>query len=83
MSRHPLRPQHRRLDFVRCQHQWRQVEAFLQDIAHAGFAPDRHALADQGRDIAINRPFRGLQLGRNRVCRQWLTGAPEHLDDLE
>ena len=34
-------------------------------------------------DVAIDRAFRGLQLGRNGVRRQRLAGAPEHLDDLE
>ena len=45
----PLRAQHRRLDLVGRQHQGRQVEALFEDVAHAGLAADRHALADQRR----------------------------------
>src|SRR5262249_6681460 len=83
MARDPLRAQHRRLDLFRRQHQGRQVEAFFEDVAHAGLAADGNALTDKRGDIAINRAFRGLELGRDCVCRQWLTGAPKHLDDLE
>jgi hypothetical protein len=83
MPRDPLRAEHGRLDLVRGEHQRRQVESLLQNIAHAGLAADRHALSDQGRDVAVDRPLRSLQLGRDRICRQGFLGAPEHLNDLE
>ena len=71
------------LDLVGREHQRRQVESLFQDVAHAGLAADRHALLDQGRDVAVDRPLRGLQFGRDRVRRQRFPGAPEHLNDLE
>ena len=83
MAGHPLRAEHGRLDLVGRQHQRRQVESLFQDVAHAGLAADRHALFDQGRDVAVDGPLRGLQLGRDRIRRQRLAGAPEHLNDLE
>ena len=83
VARHPLRAEHAGLDLIGRQHQRRQVESLFQDVAHAGLAADRHALFDQGGDVAVDGPLRGLQLGRDRVRRQRLPGAPEHLDDLE
>ena len=83
MAHHPLRAEHAGLDLIRREHQGRQVESLFQDIAHAGFAADRHALFDQGRYIAVDGPLRGLQFGRNRVRRQRLPGASKHLNDLE
>ena len=65
MADHPLRPEHAGFDLVRRQHQRRQVESLFQDVAHAGFAADRHALFDQGRYIAIDGSLRGLQFGRD------------------
>jgi len=83
MPGHPLRAEHGGFDFLRRQHQWRQVETLLQDIAHAGFAADWHALSDQGGDVAVDRAFRGLELGCDRVGGQRFSRAPEHLDDLK
>ena len=83
MPGHPLCAEHGRFDFIGREHQRRQVKSLLQDITHAGLTADRHPLFDQGRDVAVDRPLRGLQLGRDRICRQRFPGAPEHLDDLE
>ena len=55
----------------------------LQHIAHAGLAADRHALADQGGDIAIDRAFGGLQFRRDSVGRGRRAGAAQDLDDLK
>ena len=83
MAGDPLRAKHGRFDLIGGEHQGRQVKSLLQNITHAGLTADRHALFDQGRDVAVDRPLRGLQLGRDRICRQWFAGAPEHLNDLE
>ena len=83
MAGDPLRAKYGGLDLIGCQHQGRQIESLFQDVAHAGFAADRHALPDQGSDVAVDRPLRGLELGGNRIRRQRLAGAPEHLDDLK
>ena len=83
MARDPLRAEHGGLDLVGRQHQGRQVESLLQDVAHAGLAADRHALSDQGGDVAIDRALGGFQLGGDRIRRQRFAGAPEHLNDLE
>ena len=77
------RAQHRRLDLLRCQHQRRQVESLLEDVAHAGFAADGDTLTDEGCDVAIDRALGGLQLRRDGIGGQRFAGAPEHLDDLE
>jgi hypothetical protein len=58
-----LGTQHGGLDLVLCQHQRRQVQPRLQHIANAGLASDRHPLADQVGDVAIDGPLRGLELG--------------------
>jgi hypothetical protein len=79
----PLCAKHGGLDLVGRQHQGWQVEPLLQDVAHAGLAADRHALFDQSGDVAIDGAFRGFEFGRDRVRRQRLSRAPEHLDDLE
>ena len=79
----PLRAEHGRLDLVGGEHQRRQVKSLLQNIAHAGLTADWHALFHQGRDVAVDRPLRGLQLGCDGIRRQWFPGAPEHLNDLE
>ena len=49
----------------------------------AGLAADRHALFDQGRDVAVDRALGGLELGGDRIRRQGFAGASEHLNDLE
>ena len=83
MAGDPLRPEHRRFDLIGREHQRRQVESLLQNITHAGLAADRHALFDQGGDVAVDRPLRGLEFGGDRIRGQGLSGATEHLDDLE
>ena len=83
VPRHPLRAEHGRLDLVGREHQRRKVKSLLQDVAHAGLAADRHALFDQRCDVAVDGPFRGLQLGGDCIRGQRLAGAPEHLNDLE
>ncbi len=80
---HPLRAEHRRLDLIGRQHQGRQVKTLLQDVAHAGFATDRYALADQGCDVAIDRALRGLKFLGDRIRGQRIAAAPQHLDDLK
>src|SRR6185437_3676934 len=70
-------------DLVGRQHQGRQVKALLENITHARLATDRHALLHERCDIAIDRAFRRLQLGRDGVSGQRFAGAPEHLNDLE
>ena len=67
VARHPLGTQHGSLDLVRCQHQRRQVQPRLQDVTDTGLASDRHPLADQVGDVAIDGPLRGLDLGRERL----------------
>ena len=83
VSRDPLRAEHRRLDLVRGQHERRQVEAAFQHVAEPGFTPHRDALADQRRDVAIDRAFRGFELGRERRRRHGTARATKDLDDLE
>src|ERR1700744_325009 len=83
MSGYPLCAEHGCLDLVGGEHQWRQVEPLLQDVAHARLAADRHALPDQRGDVAVDRPLRGLELGGDRIRRQGVPGTPEHLNDLE
>jgi hypothetical protein len=58
-----LRAEDRRLDFVGRQHQRRHVEAFFQHITGARLAPDRHALADQGGDVPVDRALGGFSSG--------------------
>jgi hypothetical protein len=83
MAGDPLRAEHGRLDLIGGEHQRRQVKSLLQNITYAGLTADRHALFDQGRDVAVDGPFRCLQLGRDCICRQRFAGTPEHLNDLK
>ena len=83
MFRHPMRAERHRVDLVRRQHQRRQIEAAFQHIADTRFAADRHALAHQSGNVAIDGSFGGLQFLGNRVGRHRLPGAAEDLDDLE
>ena len=83
VSGHPLCAEHGCLDLIGGEHQRRQVESFLQNVTHARLAADRHALPDQGGDVAVDRPLRGLEFGGDCVRRQGFSGAPEHLNDLE
>ncbi len=66
MAAHPLRAERRRLHFVGSQHERRQVEAALEHIANPGLAANRHPLADQRGDVAINGAPRRFEFGRNR-----------------
>lgn len=79
----PLRAQHYGLDLGRAEHQRRHVVLFGQDIAEACRARDRHSLADEGGDIAIDRAGRDLQLGGERRGGNRPGRAAENLDDLE
>ena len=81
--RHPLRAQHRRLDLVTGKHQRRHVEIGAKHIAETGFAPDRHALADQVRDVAIDGADRHFEFAADRPRGQRPARAAQDLDDLE
>src|SRR5258707_1284074 len=83
MAGHPLIAEHGRLRLIGGDLQRRNAKTLPPNITHAGLTADWYALFDQGRDVAVDRPLRGLQLGRDRICRQWFPGAPEHLNDLE
>src|SRR5271169_5822170 len=80
---HPLGAEHGSLDLVGRQHQRRQVQPRLQNVADPGLAADRYPLADKVRDIAIDRPLGGLELGGE--CRGgYRSGRPaQDLDDLK
>ena len=82
-ARDPLGAQDTGFDLVGRQHQGRQIEPALQHIAHARFAPDRHPLADEGGDVAIDGALGGLQLGRDQVGRVRPAPSAQDLDDLE
>jgi hypothetical protein len=76
MAGDPLCAEHGGFDLVGRQHQRRQVESLLQNVAHAGLAADRHALSDQGRDVAVDGPLRGFQLHGDGIGGQRFAGAP-------
>jgi hypothetical protein len=80
---HPAGAEGRRLDLVGGQHQRRQVEAAFQHVAETRLAADRHALADEGGDVAVDRTLRCLELGGNGLGRQGPARAAQDLDDLE
>ena len=76
------RAQHQRFDLLLGKHERRQVEAGLQDVAHAGFALDRHTTGDQVLDVAVDGALRDLQgFAQVAGARQLLTA--HELDDLE
>ena len=58
------RPDRDRLDLVCGEHQRRQMEFALQDIAQARRALDRHAAGLQRGHIAVDRPDGDLELRR-------------------
>ena len=81
--RHPTRPQHQRFDLFLGEHQRRQHEAGLQDIAKAGFAIDRRALALQGHDVAIKRAHADAELVGERLPAHRLAVAAKDLQQFE
>ena len=71
------------LGLVRGQHQGRHVEAVLEDVADAGLAPDRRALADQVGDVAIDSAFGDLQFLGDGQGGDGMATPSQDLDDLE
>jgi hypothetical protein len=61
-----LGARHGGLDFIGGQHQRRQVEPGLQHATDPGLAADGDPRTDQVGDVAIDRPLRCLELGRER-----------------
>jgi hypothetical protein len=68
--RDDARTQHKRFDLGGAEHQRRQVVAVAQDVAHAGFAVDRHARRDEVGDVAIDGALGDLELARQLQRRR-------------
>src|SRR6185369_7337466 len=75
--------EHERLNLIAIEHQRRQVIPGAKAIADTRFSVDRRSRQNQITDIAVDRPFRDLQLAGD-VRRGSDRATPsEQLDDLE
>ena len=64
--RHPLGAEHHRLDLVGRQHQRRHVVIGVEQVPDARLALDRHALADEVGDVAVDRALGDFEFVRQR-----------------
>src|SRR5439155_25204268 len=80
---HDARAEHERLDLFAIEHERRQVVARPDAIADARLAVDRRAGEHEIADVAVDRPFRDLQLARDLLRRRHRAAAAKQLDDLE
>src|SRR5207245_7067953 len=76
---HDPHAQDERLDLVAIEHERGQIVAGPDAIADAGLAVDRRAGEDEIADVAIDRPFRELQLSRDLLPRRHRAAAAEQL----
>ncbi len=77
---HPLRPENRRLQFLRGQHQRRHIVPSIEDVPDTCLPADGNTLACQISHITVDRPHRDAQLCRNRFCCHGTARAPKDLD---
>ena len=69
-------------DFFFGEHEWWQVEPASERVPNARLPGDRDTRSDQVGDIAVDGPFRDLEL-RGDVGGGEDVPAPQELDDLE
>ena len=71
----PLRAQHRSLELIGREHQWRHVEVATEDVTHPRLALNRRPLSNQIGNIAVNGSrrhfeFIGQRAGGDRAARR-------------